>query len=231
MFAFRSKYIPALNLFAAKKDIRHYLQGYLVEPHPSKGVLLKATNGHIAVIIHDEDGVCEGRHIIRANADMVRNSRRVANDIGDRWATHNGEDGGRIIIYDALNGEKLNPRDFKGVERWASTNEPLIHGVNYPELNRVIPKTDDLELGSTATINSIYLETLRKAMTALGGRGCDRSLTAWSQRDTKDGAVIFQLGRHDEVVAIVMPIFQDNPTAPEMELFRSAEKDQKEVAA
>lgn len=52
------KYFAAINLFAAENDVRYYLCGVYIEPHPEKGAVIVATNGHIIGIIHDPEGFC-----------------------------------------------------------------------------------------------------------------------------------------------------------------------------
>lgn len=39
---------------------KRYLNGVYIHPHPVKGALLVATDGHRLVVIHDEDGACPG---------------------------------------------------------------------------------------------------------------------------------------------------------------------------
>lgn len=50
------KYFAAMNVFAAVRDVRYYLEGIFIEPHPEKGVILVATDGHTLGVIHDPDG-------------------------------------------------------------------------------------------------------------------------------------------------------------------------------
>lgn len=50
------KYFAAINLFAAVKDVRYYLNGVFIEPHPVKGVVIVATDGHTLALLHDPDG-------------------------------------------------------------------------------------------------------------------------------------------------------------------------------
>jgi hypothetical protein len=54
----------AANECVSDEDTRYYLQGVYVQPHPDKGVLLTATDGHRLVCIHDESGSCDKAAII-----------------------------------------------------------------------------------------------------------------------------------------------------------------------
>src|SRR5690606_12660465 len=53
------KYFAAIELYAAKNDIRYYLNGVRIEPHPQQGAVIVATNGYRLAAIHDPDGWCE----------------------------------------------------------------------------------------------------------------------------------------------------------------------------
>lgn len=50
------KYFAAISQFIAVKDVRYYLEGIFIEPHPVKGVVLVATDGASLALIHDPDG-------------------------------------------------------------------------------------------------------------------------------------------------------------------------------
>lgn len=69
---FNIQYLPMLAAFAAKQDVRYYLNGFHVKPHPEKGVILTATDGHCLVTIHDEDGFSDGEYIYPINKELVK---------------------------------------------------------------------------------------------------------------------------------------------------------------
>ncbi|MDV5390775.1 beta clamp domain-containing protein [Shewanella xiamenensis] len=69
---FNIEYLPMLAAFAAKNDVRYYLNGFHVKPHPEKGVILTATDGHCLVTIHDEDGFSDGDYIYPISKDLVK---------------------------------------------------------------------------------------------------------------------------------------------------------------
>lgn len=54
----------AANECVSDEETRYYLNGVYVQPHPEKGVLLTATDGHRLVCIHDETGSCDGAAVI-----------------------------------------------------------------------------------------------------------------------------------------------------------------------
>ncbi|MEL4294073.1 hypothetical protein [Shewanella xiamenensis] len=69
---FNIEYLPMLAAFAAKDDPRYYLKGFHVKPHPEKGVILTATDGHCLVTIHDEDGFSDGDYIYPISKDLLK---------------------------------------------------------------------------------------------------------------------------------------------------------------
>lgn len=61
---FKSSYLGAASIFAAKTDVRYYLNGIYVEPVKGGGVNLVATDGHRMIIIHDKEGYASRGFII-----------------------------------------------------------------------------------------------------------------------------------------------------------------------
>lgn len=48
------------------EEVRYYLNGVYVHPHPEKGVLLVGTDGHRMMVVHDESGSCQKPAIVKA---------------------------------------------------------------------------------------------------------------------------------------------------------------------
>lgn len=69
---FNIEYLPMLAAFAAKNDVRYFLNGFHVKPHPEKGVILSATDGHCLVTIHDEDGFSDGEYIYPISKELLK---------------------------------------------------------------------------------------------------------------------------------------------------------------
>lgn len=55
----KAKYINIVRRFCGNEPTRYYLSGIHFEPHPKKGVIMVATNGHYLGAIYDENGVFE----------------------------------------------------------------------------------------------------------------------------------------------------------------------------
>lgn len=52
------RYFAGIERFAAVKDVRFYLCGVFIEPHPHGGVTIVATDGCIMAAAYDPDGWC-----------------------------------------------------------------------------------------------------------------------------------------------------------------------------
>ena len=61
----------------SSEETRYYLGGVYVQPHPERGALLVATDGHRLIAIHDETGICEKPAIVRT---IVRMRKQDPND-------------------------------------------------------------------------------------------------------------------------------------------------------
>jgi len=93
-----AKYLPILARFAAKKDIRYFLNGFLAEPHPWGGATLVATDGHSMCIIYDKEAVCEEIQIRPIPKRMVALAKKhdsipvvyVGNDVSTAGEQLNG---------------------------------------------------------------------------------------------------------------------------------------------
>lgn len=66
------RYLAAIALFRAKKDVRYYLQGIYVEPHPEKGVIITATDGNCLGSIHDPQGFAEQAFIFQPHERIIK---------------------------------------------------------------------------------------------------------------------------------------------------------------
>jgi len=52
-----AEYLRLAQLFSSKDDVRYYLKGVQVEPHPSgEGILIIATDGHVLGSFYDRNG-------------------------------------------------------------------------------------------------------------------------------------------------------------------------------
>lgn len=75
---FNKEYIKVLSAFAAKDDVRGYLNGFHIKPHPEKrGVILTATDGHRLVSIYDEYGITDDQYILPITKELLAASKKA----------------------------------------------------------------------------------------------------------------------------------------------------------
>lgn len=53
------------HMAISKEETRYYLNGVHIEPHPVRGAILVATDGHRMVVIHDADAECDEDVIVK----------------------------------------------------------------------------------------------------------------------------------------------------------------------
>lgn len=72
MFNVNADFFRAAALFQSTEETRFYLAGVSIEPHPERGALLVATDGHRMLVVHDEDGQCSAdRYIVRLDKSAL----------------------------------------------------------------------------------------------------------------------------------------------------------------
>lgn len=65
------RYFAAASLFMGVKDVRYYLCGVAIQPHPEGGALVMATNGHVMFMAHDKQGFCEHDIIVEPTKALI----------------------------------------------------------------------------------------------------------------------------------------------------------------
>jgi hypothetical protein len=66
--------------FVSTEETRYYLNGVAIEPHPEKGALLVATDGHRMIVLHDEAGYAGRKVILPADKALVDALKRATKD-------------------------------------------------------------------------------------------------------------------------------------------------------
>lgn len=116
--------------FTGREETRFRLSGVLIEPHPTQGVLMVATDGYRLIVIHDEDGFAKEKIIVRMdkkNLSLCR-ERLIGIDQGkelfDRREIEVSADGTAVVL---LEGKRI------GKQENAVLNE------QFPNWRRVLP--------------------------------------------------------------------------------------------
>ena len=188
----RADYLCVLGLFAAKKDVRFYLNGINLEIGPKFSVLM-SSDGHRAgcfrVIVEQPDVTEPLRDIILPSALL--------------WHVKPKPKGEVVIVV----GEPIVPTSnarpvritYAGVTVTGETID-----ATYPDIRRVIPSKVS---GKPAQFNVNYLADLAKASAMLGRRNFPVARIDYNGQDT----ALFDLGE-PEFLGAICPI-RDTTTA------------------
>lgn len=191
-FMVRADFVKAAYEFAADGDIRYYLNGVHVRPHPEKGVVIEASNGHHAAMFHDVNGTCTGNTIIRLNKAGLTAIKKTGN------------------YHVQLNDGKLSILCNSG-EVYIQPGKPDIEG-KFPDLPKLLTgKT--FKTGMHSLVNFNYIEPCKlKAVSSYSAYGC--ALKFWQQVPAEGerddyGLIIVRNDSVPEFICLVMPMRDD----------------------
>lgn len=171
---FNAKYYYEAGSFTDPEALSKYaLSCIRIEPHPIKGALIIATEGHMLGIWHDEHGSCTAPVLLFHDAALNRLCGAIDNECDypqSRVMVVNDDDTVTIA-----NGSPSDVRDFLGV----------IHGLiidgDYPDWRNVLPKEET----SRMDINPEYLDVFKQL----------------SERQPNVPRLIIWVGRESEIVS------------------------------
>lgn len=188
-------YLPALAQFAAKQDIRYYLNGFLIEPAPANigGVFLVATDGHTGCFIHDPEGTSDGIYNMQVPRLLLGQCKPGDEALGIKRVTFDGhmatvgDDTGPILA------EKCLPIDGK-----------------FPDWRRILPAMpmNEGRLVSCIALNPSYLARGYAALKAMGIKKASSASIELFPGKYKDSSTIFVPRTTDEhrIFFIIMPM-------------------------
>lgn len=172
------------------ESTRYYLNGVLIEPHPCGGTYLVATDGHRMIVAYDPQGETDGRHIVPAPRDLLRQTvRKRARGISLG-------DARRIVAT----GDAVQVRS--GGDIVASFAIEAIDGV-FPDWSRVVPAMP--EHGSASAHNPAYVSDLMDLamdLRACGWSGCLPRMVSNGEGEP----TIVTYGADAPVFAVLMPM-------------------------
>jgi hypothetical protein len=174
------------------EETRYYLNGVYVAPHPEKGVVLTATDGHRLISLHDEAGKCSAPKIINIDAKAIDvtayNALRKAMP-GETPRIVVGEDG--IVT----------------VGTYRSLKSCFIDG-SYPDwplvVRRLLAKAKEGK-HAPASYNQKYVASFGKIATMLSpgdSRGCSIRIISFSEMDPS----LIRFGGIDYAFGVLMPM-------------------------
>ena len=195
----------AACMYMANKDVRYYLCGVAIQPHPEKGVYILGCNGHVLIVMHDEHGYVDQDRIISiADKTMIK--------------ALGGKKDGTLFISEKASwfkeceiGEKASEQSsdfFENPPKRYSLSS-LIEG-KYPDWTKVIP-TQEALLGtySLPPIRSEYFELVGKTAALL--TGSDYSAVFAYPQESAGNSIIFRLGGIgcSDTLITVMPVYAE----------------------
>lgn len=197
---FDAKFAAVLDQFKATNDVRYYLNGVYVSPHPDSGVILAATDGHTMVIIHDPEGFCDSDQIFPLSKPLVSAAKK-------RIKSH-GKPAVVELIGEAAFVRMFRPDEFSaeisGNDIYVEHNKPV--DGKYPDLTRIIH--DKKPKPSLIALNSAYCSRIEKACAALGQSKWPGSV--WYTFGEDDGMIVeLATPGKEDVKVIIMPMKHD----------------------
>lgn len=144
----RANMFRAAHLMVSNEDTRYYLNGVYIQPHPEKGVILTATDGHRLISIWDELGIFDHPEPVIVKADKAT---LMAAKAGKKDPHH------KIIAIDTGYVEVVENNTGKMFVRQG----PGIIDGTFPDYTRVIPS--GTLTPTDASFNPDYLYTFQEA--------------------------------------------------------------------
>lgn len=202
------RYFAAAQLFAAQNDIRYYLNGVCIEPHPEGGAILVATDGHTLAAIHDPEGFARETIIV---GGITKGLISACKTKGNPLAFTRPEQlliGKTCAVVTGHKSQEPEPDPFDPLTLHASKIE-LIDG-KFPDWRRVMPADRKGDSARLPAVNVRYLGRLSEAFSILrpGKRGEGYALYAHAV-ESEGCPVTFRFSDVelvDRFVALIMPI-------------------------
>lgn len=172
--------------FAAKDDVRYYLVSVCIQPSKSGGVLVMATDGHCALVLHDRNGKADKSYILPFSKG--RNEKGLA----ERGATHvvvSPE--GAITVVDQY------------VQKRFICPESLIDA-KYPDIKAAMGDLGGYEAGIKGGFNPAYMQ---RAIDSAGKGRYQNDIRFFSKKSGGENSAILFTTQHG--FGLVMPMRDD----------------------
>lgn len=186
----KSRLVAAICEFKAKNDIRYYLNGIYVEPLPTGGAVIVATNGHAMGVWRDTSATVERPAILRIGKQL----REACTETKE----------GRLALID----DRLTVTSELGTECYVqpnSVNADSAFGweikAKYPDWKIIVP--DECQTGPIGMFNSGYVKLVHKALKI----AVDDKFAGITLRQADESKSIFVTCiNHPNFAAIIMPM-------------------------
>lgn len=186
-----AKLIPIIAPFLAVDDIRYYLAGVNVRPHPSGGAVICATNGHVLAMMYDRDAICEQEVIIHVDKRAVKACAKMTRDARQLVMLD-----GRVAIVEG-----------HGEEVYIQPGKPVIAGAQFPRYEAVIKSGEGYTTGLHGHFNAHYVAMVQgvaNSMVRANIGDSSRSVTFFTHDKVENA--IARVGGAGDFLAILMPM-------------------------
>jgi hypothetical protein len=183
----KAAYVRLAATCRADHDIRYYLRGILIEPRPEGGAFIVGTNGHMLIAIIDKDAECSASTIISPTKALIAACPKAT-----PWKND------AILRTIEVEGQTaLGVTDDRGLLKFIQAHDTTIEA-KFPDLKRVLPVWDKLEVGGPEEIEPHY----RNAPLAAINAGKHFGVNCY--HDPVRSMLVQRLAGMDNVVHIVM---------------------------
>lgn len=200
---FNREYLPILASFMAANDVRHYLNGFHVKPHPEIGIILTATDGHRLVTIYDKDGLSDGEYILPISKPLLASAKKTCFNkiplnsvqfVGNKVFVLHHESDEFDFFYDdneRSNGLVSHVEYTQTIDGRFPNTQRIFSAFKLKETNRI-------------GINVDYIGKLKSVIT------CKKFPQLNLMLSGVDGSICAVSGYDKEIVSLVMPARFDN---------------------
>lgn len=201
---FDAKGLPPVAFFQAKNDIRYYLNGIHVQPHPTApGVVVMATDGHRAAMFYDPDGKASRAATLTVSRDLVTACKKrpaAARVLGNRRVVL---EAGRLVLKEVGHAHET--------ELFIQAGQAEINDAKYPNIWGGLPKAEELTPGLIGAMNSQYAADLGVVAKILPERGNKyfNALDHYTKGTDGYGVILTRFHFNDNFIVITMPMRAD----------------------
>lgn len=207
-----ARYFAGIQLFAAQQDVRYYLNGVSIEPHPEKGAVIVATDGYRLAAIHDPDGMCKEPIIVGEITKGLISACKAKGSLprmtipGHLWISRNG-----ALLTNSFAGEQPPVDSFDATVLHAS-KITLVDG-KFPDWRKVIRQRVVARGEPMPSVNAEYIAAVSEACRIMSPTARKRPII----RLTGTGSTGVVIARsHDfdlaeRFVAAIMPCRAEDP--------------------
>ncbi len=156
-----AEYVRLAHGFASTEETRFYLMGVQVEPHPSgEGVLIIATDGHVAGIFYDRKGIADKNYLLALDKPTLSALKAQRSD---------GNRGNRFVT---IKDDRLVITNMAGLEYHIKPNAVEIDGT-FPDWRRIIPEKFEGEASLAIDANGLKpFIAVAKSLVGNSGMAC-----------------------------------------------------------